>query len=118
MFKPVTEVFCSFLDRHKTVYNADLVARYSRAMECQLLVKRGEPVGDRGSMYSDGVRTWWDIRIPKNAATEPYWKTTGCRGRRSGTPPTSACRAGIGHGAARSGSGSIWIRSSGATRTA
>ena len=26
-------------------------------------------------------------------------KTTGCRGRRSGTPPTSACRAGIGHSA-------------------
>ncbi len=74
MLKPVTEVLCLFLDRHKTVLSADLVGRYSPAMECQLLVKRGEPVGDSGCMYSDGTRNYWDIRIPKKAATEPYWE--------------------------------------------
>jgi hypothetical protein len=74
MGKPVTEVLRLFLESRKTVYNADLVARYNPAMECQLLVKRGEPVGTGGSMYSDGTRHWWDIRVPKNAKTEPHWK--------------------------------------------
>ena len=72
--KPVTECLARFLDNNKTIYNADLVARYNRAMECQLLVKRGEPLGDGGCMYSDGVRHWWDVHVPKNAAADPYWE--------------------------------------------
>lgn len=71
---PVTQVLCSFLDRHKTIYNADLVARYNRAMECQLNVQRGEPVAGGACMYSDGVRTWWDIHVPKKASTDPCWE--------------------------------------------
>ena len=72
--KPVTECLSIFLDRHKIAGNADLVARYNRSMECQLLVRKGEPVNGKGCLYSDGVRTWWDIRVPKDAASEPRWE--------------------------------------------
>ena len=42
-------------------------------MECQLLVKKGEPVDGRGCLYSDGIRTWWDVHVPKKAMDEPRW---------------------------------------------
>ena len=27
----------------------------------------------RGCLYSDGIRTWWDVHVPKKAMDEPRW---------------------------------------------
>lgn len=63
-------------------YNAsDLLDRYSYDMEIQINVARGqgELVADKRSTYSDGVMEWWNIRIPKNAMSEPEWKDYSMR---------------------------------------
>ena len=76
MAKSVTESLSLFLGRKRMTLNADLVERYCPSMECQLLVAQGEgePVGGSGSLFTDGVRTWWAIRVPKDSATEPHFK--------------------------------------------
>ena len=43
-------------------------------METQINVStNGEPVEGRTNTYSDGQFTWWNIRMPKNANSEPEW---------------------------------------------
>jgi hypothetical protein len=72
----VTEAIKVFLEKTKLSANADLIARWSPAMECQINVAagEGEPVEGRRSTWTDGINTWWSIRIPKNANAEPSWQ--------------------------------------------
>ncbi|MEN6367676.1 MAG: primase-helicase family protein [Thermoguttaceae bacterium] len=69
----VTEALRAFLEARKTPANADLVARWGRNMETQVNVAagNGEPVDGKRSTWSDGINEWFNIRIPKNAATDP-----------------------------------------------
>ena len=72
----VSEALQTFLQARKTPPNADLVDKWSSAMETQVNVAAGdgEPVANKRSTYSNGVDTWHSIRIPKDANSEPSWK--------------------------------------------
>ena len=72
----VSEALHAFLQSHKTPANADLVDKWSAAMETQVNVAAGdgEPVAGKRSTYSNGIDTWHSIRIPKDANSEPTWK--------------------------------------------
>lgn len=72
----VTEAIQSFFMRAATTHNApELLARWSSAMETQVNVSagRGVHVDGKKSTYTDGVDTWWNIRIPKNANAIPHF---------------------------------------------
>ena len=71
-----SEALYSFLHARKTPANADLVDRWSTAMETQVnvIAGDGEPVAGKKSTWSNGSDTWHSIRIPKNAATDPTWE--------------------------------------------
>jgi len=71
-----SEALYSFLHARKTPANADLVDRWSTAMETQVNVVAGdgEPVAGKKSTWTNGSDTWHSIRIPKNAATDPTWE--------------------------------------------
>jgi len=47
--------------------------RYGKDMEVQVNVHSadGEPVAGKRSTFTDGINTWFNYRIPKNAATTP-----------------------------------------------
>jgi hypothetical protein len=58
----------------------DLVERFLAAggattMETQVNVAagNGEPVEGKRTTYTDGVNSWWNLRIPKDANAEPTW---------------------------------------------
>lgn len=78
----VTAALSRFLEvRLATHPGCDLVHRFlaaggAAAMETQVNVAagNGEPVEGRRTTWSDGVNTWWNIRIPKNANAEPEWE--------------------------------------------
>jgi len=72
----LTEAFRNFLQARKTAANADLVDVWTPAMETQLNVApgKGEPVAGKRSTWSDGINSWFNIRIPKNAATDPSFE--------------------------------------------
>ena len=72
----VSEALHNFLQARKTPANADLVDRWSTAMETQVnvIAGDGEPVAGKKSTWSNGSNTWHSIRIPKNAATDPTWE--------------------------------------------
>ena len=57
----------------KTPANADLIERWAIGMETQVNVAPGdgEPVAGKRSTWSDGINEWFNIRVPKNAATDP-----------------------------------------------
>ncbi len=69
----VSEAIYSFLHARKTPANADLVDRWAIGMETQVNVAPGdgEPVAGKRSTWSDGINEWFNIRLPKNAATDP-----------------------------------------------
>lgn len=71
----VSEALHSFLHARMTPQNADLIDRWDTRMETQVNVAagNGEPVAGKRTTWSDGVNEWFNIRIPKNAATEPTW---------------------------------------------
>ena len=71
----VSEAITAFLQARKTPANADLVDRWSIALETQVNVAAGdgEPVAGKRSTYSNGTDTWHSIRIPKDANSEPSW---------------------------------------------
>ena len=71
----ISEAVHAFLHSRQTPANADLVARWSSEMETQLnvAVGEGEPVAGKRTTWSDGINEWFNIRIPKNAATDPTW---------------------------------------------
>ena len=45
-------------------------------METQVNVAagRGEPVAGKRNTFSDGVDQWWNIRIPRNANSDPEFR--------------------------------------------
>lgn len=47
-----------------------------RHLETQLLVspRGGYPVEGKRNVWSDGTEAWYNIRFPKNAKAEPYWR--------------------------------------------
>ena len=69
----VSESLYSFLHARKTPANADLIDRWAIGMETQVNVAPGdgEPVAGKRSTWSDGINEWFNIRVPKNAATDP-----------------------------------------------
>lgn len=76
----VTQAISSFLTAKKRTHNGpDLLERYLQYgpfMETQVNVAAGdgEPVDGKRSTYSDGLDTWWNIRIPKRADSDPEFK--------------------------------------------
>jgi hypothetical protein len=72
----VTTAIAHFLGAKRQSHNGpDLLDRWSVNLETQLMVNagRGEPVAGKRNTWSDGVDSWWHIRIPKNADSEPKW---------------------------------------------
>jgi len=71
----VTEAIKVFLNARKLPANADLVDRWSASIETQVNVAagNGEPVEGKRTTYSDGINEWWNIRLPKNANSDPSW---------------------------------------------
>jgi hypothetical protein len=71
----VTQAIQVFLNARQLPANADLVARWSSAHETQVNVAagNGEPVEGKRTTYSDGINEWWNIRLPKNANSDPSW---------------------------------------------
>jgi hypothetical protein len=78
----VTEAISRFLAAKLSAHPGyDLLERYlsfggPAAIETQVNVAagKGEPVEGRRATWTDGVDTWWNIRIPKNANANPEWK--------------------------------------------
>jgi hypothetical protein len=79
----VSEALHNFLQARKTAANADLVDRWSIDMEvqCNVIAADGEPVAGKRSTWSNGSDTWYSLRIPKNAATDPIWEDRTITGR-------------------------------------
>ena len=71
----LSEAIYNFLQARKTT-NADLVDRWSIEMETQINVAadNGEPVDGKRGTYTDGEYTWFNVRIPKNAAGDPEFR--------------------------------------------
>lgn len=71
----LSEAIYNFINARKTT-NADLVARWNIGMETQINVAadNGEPVDGKRSTYTDGEFEWFNIRVPKNAASNPEFR--------------------------------------------
>ena len=71
----VSEALHKFLHARKTPANADLIERWSVNLETQINVAAGdgEPVAGKRTTWSNGADQWFNIRIPKNANSEPSW---------------------------------------------
>lgn len=75
----VTEGLRRFLAAKPDLPGADLIERYLRwgpeNVETQVNVAAddGDPVEGKRNTWTDGLSTWFHIRIPKNAMTEPEW---------------------------------------------
>lgn len=73
----VLESLGNFLRVRAETHNApELLARWTPAMETQVNVSagHGEPVAGKRSTYSDGLDTWWNIRVPRKADSEPEFR--------------------------------------------
>lgn len=73
----VTQAIRNFLTARRASHNGpDLLDRWNVNMETQVNVAagNGEPVEGKRNIYTDGVNKWFNIRIPKNAATTPEFK--------------------------------------------
>ena len=73
----VTEAIQNFIRVKRPTHNApELLDRWNPFMETQVNVAadNGEPVDGKRNTYTDGEYTWFNIRIPKNAAGEPEFK--------------------------------------------
>ena len=73
----VTESVHAFLQARKRDHNnPSLLDQFTPSMECQVNVRpaNGEPVEGKRNTYTDGVRYWFNIRLPKDANTDsPFW---------------------------------------------
>ncbi len=73
----VSEAIGNFLNHPTTLAahnNPALIRRWNSSMETQINVStNGEPVEGRSNTYTDGQFTWWNIRMPKKANSEPEW---------------------------------------------
>ncbi len=73
----VTEAIRNFLSARRAKHNGpDLLDRLTPFMETQInaAADNGEPVEGRRNTYSDGEYEWFNIRIPKNAASNPEFR--------------------------------------------
>lgn len=76
----VTEALSMFLTKRKASHNGpdllDRYLKYSPYMETQVNVAVGEgfAVPDKRSTYTDGMDEWFNIRIPKNADSDPTFR--------------------------------------------
>jgi hypothetical protein len=76
----VAHAISSFLTARKAAHNGpDLLERYlqyAQMMETQVNVSAGKgwPVDGKKSTYTDGIDEWFNIRIPKDANSEPHFK--------------------------------------------
>ncbi len=76
----VTEAIHNFILARRAAHNGpdllDRILARPGAMEIQINVAadNGEPVDGRRSTYTDGEYEWFNIRIPKNAATTPEFR--------------------------------------------
>ncbi len=73
----VTEAIQNFIRARRETHNApELLDRWTPFMETQVNVAadNGEPIDGKRSTYTDGEFEWFNIRIPKNAATEPEFR--------------------------------------------
>ena len=70
----VTEAIGNYLHSCRNEHNADLVDRWSPAMETQVNVHKanGELI-EGTNTYSNGSYDWWPIRVPKDAKKIPHW---------------------------------------------
>ena len=72
----VTQAIANFLRAKRQSHNGpDLLDHWNVNLETQLMVNagNGEPVPGKRNTWSDGVDSWWHIRIPKNAEADPTW---------------------------------------------
>lgn len=71
----LSEAIFNFINACKTT-NADLVEHWHIGMETQVNVAadKGEPVDGKRSTYTDGEYEWFNVRVPKNAASEPEFR--------------------------------------------
>jgi len=73
----VTEAISRFLTLNPLVlpHQKDLIALYDPGMEVQVNPWAGDGTpSEDGKSYSDGIETWFAIRIPKNARTTPEFR--------------------------------------------
>lgn len=63
------------IDRFLKLHQPDFGALYHPGMEVQVLVspEGGTPVPDTLNTFTDGLNTWYNIRVPKNARTTPEY---------------------------------------------
>jgi hypothetical protein len=77
----VTQAITRFLQaRLESHPGRDLLERYLKtggasALETQVNVAagNGEPVEGKRTTWTDGVNSWWNVRVPKNANDQPEW---------------------------------------------
>jgi hypothetical protein len=73
----VTESIQNFLRARRKDHNGpDLLNRWEPFMETQVNVSSagGDPVDGKRNTWTDGIYEWWNIRIPKNANSEPEFR--------------------------------------------
>lgn len=73
----VTQAIQNFFNALKATHNdPSLLERWTPSMETQINVAAGsgEPVAGKRNTYTDGDSEWWNIRIPKNANSDPEFK--------------------------------------------
>ena len=71
----VSDALRACLELSKTPANADLVDKWHDGMETQVNVgvDGGESVAGRKSAYTDGLNTWYPLRMPRDADSEPWF---------------------------------------------
>lgn len=68
----VTEAIGKFLQACKIEHNADLVERWTPAMETQVNIHKADGEQIEGTnKFTNGQFEWWPIRVPKDARTNP-----------------------------------------------
>ena len=77
--KLISQAIVDFLAAKVDHPGRDLLDRYLQHgtdLETQVNVAagNGEPVAGKRATWTDGVREWWNLRIPKNAYDEPEFK--------------------------------------------
>ena len=65
-----------FLNDHHISYSQTLVKAWHPDLETQVNVsaKGGKPVDGKRNTYGNGFYEWWNIRIPRQADSEPMWE--------------------------------------------
>jgi hypothetical protein len=73
----VSECIRRFLRARATPGNADLIAFWNQHcpnLETQVLTRHSTNGDEKANVWSDGTFDWWDIRIPKNAKSDPVFR--------------------------------------------